>query len=74
MEDGITGAYVGEEGVSQALALGGAFDQTGDIHDIQERRHLAIKTHIDRYIESALNSLQQLAPRKTRARLPVIKC
>ena len=41
MEDGITGFDVGEEGVSQTLALVGPLHQTSYVHHIQERRHLA---------------------------------
>ena len=38
VDDGITFAYVSEELVTEALALGGAFDESGDIDNLACRR------------------------------------
>lgn len=40
VEESITGFDVGKEGVPQALALGGALDQSGDVSHIEEGWHL----------------------------------
>lgn len=36
VEDAVTGADVGQEGVSQALATVGTFHQASDVHHIKE--------------------------------------
>lgn len=36
VEDAVAGADVGQEGVPQALARVGAFDQAGDVHHVEE--------------------------------------
>lgn len=41
VEDAVAGADVGQEGVSQALALVGAFHQASDVNDIEECWHFA---------------------------------
>ena len=41
MEHSIASPDVGEEGVSQALALGGALHQTRDVSHVQEGRDFA---------------------------------
>lgn len=46
MEESVAGLDVREEGVAQALALGGPLHQPGDVHHVQERRHFtASKTN-----------------------------
>lgn len=37
VEDAVTGADVGQEGISQTLARVGAFYQTSNVNDIKER-------------------------------------
>ena len=41
MEEGIAGSDVGQEGVAQALTLGRALDEAGDVHHVQEGRDFA---------------------------------
>lgn len=41
MEDRIAGADVRQERIAQALALGGALHQAGDVDDVEEGGHLA---------------------------------
>ena len=43
MEEGIAGSDVGQEGVAQALTLGRALDEAGDVHHVQEGRDFAEK-------------------------------
>ena len=40
MENGIHSLDVRQESVSETLALGGALDETGNVHDGQVRGHL----------------------------------
>ncbi len=42
VEHRVAGLDVGEEGIAQALALGGALHQTGDVHHVQEGGNLAV--------------------------------
>ena len=39
MDDGVDFTDVGQELVAEALALGRAFDETGDVHEFDGRRH-----------------------------------
>ena len=43
MEEGIAGSDVGQEGVAQALTLGRALHEAGDVHHVQEGRDFAEK-------------------------------
>ena len=43
MEESVAGLDVREEGVTQALSLGGALHQAGDVHHVEESRHFAAK-------------------------------
>lgn len=42
VEDSVSGCDVREEGVAQALARGGPFDQPGDVMNLEPRGHLAL--------------------------------
>ncbi len=51
MEEGITGSDVGEEGIAEALAFGGALHQAGDVDHVQVGRDFAGKTkHFDKTV------------------------
>ena len=41
MEDGVAGLDVGEEGVAEPLALGGALHQARDVRHVEERGDFA---------------------------------
>ena len=41
MEDGVDSTDVREEGIAQALAFVGSFNQTGNVHNVEVRRYLA---------------------------------
>lgn len=42
MKDGIARSDVRQEGVSKTLAFSGSLDETGNVHNVKERRHFAI--------------------------------
>ena len=45
MDNGVTLANVAKELVAQALALGSALHQPGDVHYLARRRHYAARVH-----------------------------
>lgn len=47
VEDAVTGADVGQEGVSQALATVGTFHQASYVHHIQECRDFAANQEVE---------------------------
>ena len=55
MDDGVHLADVGEEFVAQALALGSALDQAGDVHKLDDRRGDLVRiVHLGQLVQAVV--------------------